>query len=263
MRSSQTPAPTGLQSPKLPLLNRVRPLTLGMIRRLVTQLHDMLIHATAVDHVMGPTWEQLYAPQRADLAVPRPDLELAHVVRQHLHGLAQGLGHHVAGGDRHHVAAVVQDALPAGRPQRHPLNEFYRTPNMERLAARGVRFTQAFVLEHPREAVWELMRDPEKVAACMPGLSGLLVAHAARAFDQVDEAHLAVHGTGGPWCARNHHDALSGTSVGWHDGEWLQRPAGSGRELCWFPDPVGPRDCYRFGTAEPMLLQRVAPPRRA
>ena len=39
-------------------------------------------------------------------------------------------------------------------------------------------------------------------AACMPGLSGLLVAHAARAFDQVDEAHLAVHGTGGPSCAR-------------------------------------------------------------
>ena len=96
-------------------------------------------------------------------------------------------------------------------------------------------------------------------AACMPGLSGLLVAHAARAFDLVDEAHLAVHGTGGPACARNHHDALAGTSIGWHDGEWLQRPAGSGRELCWFPDPVGPRDCYRFGTAEPVLLQRVVP----
>ena len=28
-----------------------------------------------------------------------------------------------------------------GRPQRHPLNEFYRTPAMERLAARGVRFS--------------------------------------------------------------------------------------------------------------------------
>ena len=27
-----------------------------------------------------------------------------------------------------------------GRPQRYPLNEFYRTPNMERLAARGIRF---------------------------------------------------------------------------------------------------------------------------
>ena len=96
-------------------------------------------------------------------------------------------------------------------------------------------------------------------AACMPGLSGLLVAHAARAFDDVEEAHLAIHGTGGPACARSHHDALAGTSVGWHDGEWLQRPAGSGRELCWFPDPVGARDCYRFGTAEPVLLQRIVP----
>ena len=96
-------------------------------------------------------------------------------------------------------------------------------------------------------------------AACMPGLSGLLVAHAARAFDDVEEVHVAVHGTGGPSCARTHHEALAGTSVGWHDGEWIQRPAGSGRELCWFPDPVGPRDCYRHGTAEPALLQRVVP----
>lgn len=29
-----------------------------------------------------------------------------------------------------------------GKPQRHPLNDFYRTPNMERLAAMGVRFNQ-------------------------------------------------------------------------------------------------------------------------
>ena len=29
-----------------------------------------------------------------------------------------------------------------GKPKRHPLNDFYRTPNMERLAARGVRFNQ-------------------------------------------------------------------------------------------------------------------------
>jgi diaminopimelate decarboxylase/aspartate kinase len=30
--------------------------------RLVSQLHDLLIRATAADPVMGPTWEQLYAP---------------------------------------------------------------------------------------------------------------------------------------------------------------------------------------------------------
>ena len=27
-----------------------------------------------------------------------------------------------------------------GKPQRHPLNDYYRTPSMERLAARGIRF---------------------------------------------------------------------------------------------------------------------------
>lgn len=96
-------------------------------------------------------------------------------------------------------------------------------------------------------------------AATSPGMSGLLLAHVARAFDVVDEAHVAAHGTGGPACARQHHDALAGTSIGWHDGEWLQRPAGSGRELCWFPDPVGPRDCYRYASSEPVLLQRVVP----
>jgi arylsulfatase A-like enzyme len=27
----------------------------------------------------------------------------------------------------------------AGKPKRYPLNDFYRTPNLERLAGRGVR----------------------------------------------------------------------------------------------------------------------------
>jgi hypothetical protein len=95
--------------------------------------------------------------------------------------------------------------------------------------------------------------------ACSPGMSGLLVRHVARAFESIDEVHTAVHGTGGPMCARQHHDSLGGISVGWHEGEWLQRPAGSGRELCWFPDPVGARDCYRFASPEPVLMQRMAP----
>jgi carbon-monoxide dehydrogenase small subunit len=32
-----------------------------------------------------------------------------------------------------------------------------------------IRLSQSFVLEHPREAVWALMSDPEAVARCMPG----------------------------------------------------------------------------------------------
>lgn len=94
-------------------------------------------------------------------------------------------------------------------------------------------------------------------AAVSPGLSGLLARQLAARFDRIDEIHVAVHGTGGPACAKQHHHALRGRSLGWHDGQWLYRPAGSGRELCWFPEPIGPRDCYRAELGDPLLLHRV------
>ena len=96
-------------------------------------------------------------------------------------------------------------------------------------------------------------------AASSPGMSGMLVRNLSKAFDLVDEVHIALHGTGGPACARQHHRALSGQSIGWHDGEWLRRPAGSGRELCWFPEPVGAYDCYRGELPDPLLIKRAFP----
>ncbi|MFM7258129.1 MAG: hypothetical protein ACKO1E_06015 [Acidimicrobiaceae bacterium] len=96
-------------------------------------------------------------------------------------------------------------------------------------------------------------------AASSPGMSGLLVRNLSNAFDSIDEVHIALHGTGGPACARQHHRALSGQSIGWHDGEWLRRPAGSGRELCWFPEPVGAYDCYRGELPDPLLIKRAFP----
>jgi arylsulfatase A-like enzyme len=33
-----------------------------------------------------------------------------------------------------------------GKPERHPLNEFYRTPNMQRLARQGVRFSRFYAM---------------------------------------------------------------------------------------------------------------------
>jgi hypothetical protein len=39
----------------------------------------------------------------------------------------------------------------------------------------------------------------------------------------------------------------------------VRRPGFSGRELDWFPDPVGGRDCYRAELAEPQLLQPALP----
>ena len=96
-------------------------------------------------------------------------------------------------------------------------------------------------------------------AGMSPGLTGLLARQLAASFALVDEIHVAIHGTAGPECARQHHRALGGRAVGWHDGEWIERPAGSGRELCWFPEPVGPYDCYRAELAGPLLLQRTFP----
>lgn len=96
-------------------------------------------------------------------------------------------------------------------------------------------------------------------AAFSPGFSCLLARHAAAGFDHVDEVHVAKVGTGGPACARQHHRALGGIAVDWRDGEWTERPAGSGRELCWFPDPVGGVDCYRAALADAVLLHPAFP----
>jgi hypothetical protein len=96
-------------------------------------------------------------------------------------------------------------------------------------------------------------------AGLSPGLSGVLARIAADRLVHVDEIHVATHGTAGPACARQHHRALGDTAIGWHDGEWIDRPGGSGRELCWFPDPIGPADCYRAALADPLLLHRAFP----
>ena len=92
-------------------------------------------------------------------------------------------------------------------------------------------------------------------AGFSPGLTCLLARHAGAGFSTVDEVHVAKTGTGGPACARQHHAALSGEAVDWRDGAWVSRPAGSGRELCWFPDPVGGLDCYRAALPDALLLR--------
>ena len=96
-------------------------------------------------------------------------------------------------------------------------------------------------------------------AGFSPGLSCLLVRHAATAFDAVEEVHVAKVGTGGPACARVHHRSLGGTGVDWRDGAWQRRQGGSGRELVWFPDPVCAQDCYRAALPEALLLAPALP----
>jgi hypothetical protein len=96
-------------------------------------------------------------------------------------------------------------------------------------------------------------------AAMSPGLAGLIARHLADQLAIVDEIHVAVHGTAGRSCARVHHRSLSGLAPGWHDRQWLDYVGGSGRELCWFPEPIGALDCYRARTSVPLLLHRAFP----
>ncbi|HMG45636.1 MAG TPA: Gfo/Idh/MocA family oxidoreductase [Acidimicrobiales bacterium] len=91
-------------------------------------------------------------------------------------------------------------------------------------------------------------------ATFSPGLSCVLARHAASQFDSVDEVHVARQGTGGPACARQHHGALRGRGIDWRDQGWTRRPPGSGRELSFFPDPIGGADCYRAALPDALLL---------
>ena len=96
-------------------------------------------------------------------------------------------------------------------------------------------------------------------AAATPGLTLLLARHAATLFDRVDEVHVASVGVAGPACARSRQDSAAADGREWRDGAWESAPAGSGRELVWFPDPVGARDCSRGDLVETQLLVAAFP----
>ena len=96
-------------------------------------------------------------------------------------------------------------------------------------------------------------------AGMSPGLTGLLARYLADQVAFCDEIHIASHGTAGPSCARQHHRALAGRAVGLRYGEWIRPQSGSGRELCWFPEPVGAYDCYHAEVPSPILLRQDFP----
>ncbi|HVE45964.1 MAG TPA: Gfo/Idh/MocA family oxidoreductase [Acidimicrobiales bacterium] len=96
-------------------------------------------------------------------------------------------------------------------------------------------------------------------AAFAPGLGCLLAKHAAAGFDRVEEVHVAKSGTGGPACAEHHHAARGADGPEWRDGVWTTRRGGSGRELAWFPDPIGSRDCYHAAAPDPLVLVPAFP----
>ena len=98
--------------------------------------------------------------------------------------------------------------------------------------------------------------------AMSPGLSCLLARLAGRDVDVVEQIHVAKTGTGGPACARSTHASLRGAAASWRDGRWHSEPAASGRELVWFPEPIGGVDCYAASSAEAALLTAAFPTAR-
>ena len=189
------------------------------------------------------------------LAAGGARIALVDVRRGAAHAVARTVGGVVVGLDEAEAADIAVLSHPA--PQ---------APTAARLLAAGVPVVSMSDDVEDVRALLELaplaLRHGVTLvvgAAMAPGLSGLLARQLSTQLHEVDEIHVAMHGTGGPSCARQHHRALGGTSLGLHDGEWIRRPAGVGRELCWFPEPINSYDCYRAEMPEPVLLNRVFP----
>jgi hypothetical protein len=92
-----------------------------------------------------------------------------------------------------------------------------------------------------------------------PGLADVLARHAADALEVVDEIHVARAGSAGPACRSTILRAGRGSVQEWRDGAWARHRAGSGRQLVWFPSPVGGLDCHRAGSGQAALLLDAVP----
>jgi hypothetical protein len=92
-----------------------------------------------------------------------------------------------------------------------------------------------------------------------PGLADVLARHAADALETVEEVHVARAGSAGPACRAAVDRADHGPVLEWRDGAWARHRAGSGRQLVWFPAPVGGLDSHRFGSGQAALLVDAFP----
>jgi hypothetical protein len=96
-------------------------------------------------------------------------------------------------------------------------------------------------------------------AGFFAGFSGLLASLSSMAMDEVTEIHIAHAGTGGnAFSSAPPHSGRSKTQE-WRDRRWVPVPSGSGRELVWFPEPIGGKDCYRVASGETKLLLAAHP----
>ena len=174
---------------------------------------------------------------------------------EHLHALAASLGEAARAEEPPYTIAPAADAVivatPAGTHARLAVAALERGASVVSVSDSIEDVRLLLALDDDARRV---NRSVVVGAGMAPGLSCVLARFGARSFRSVDEVHVAKVGTGGPACARQHHRALSDTALDWRDGIWVRRRGASGRELSWFPEPIGARDCYRAALPDALLL---------
>ena len=98
------------------------------------------------------------------------------------------------------------------------------------------------------------------VGACFsPGVSTTLAVHAAALFEEVLEVRTGFVGWAGEQCELERRAELKRPGREWRDGAWHEVRPGGLKELLWFPEPIGARDCGTGALGEALLMHRVLP----
>jgi lysine 6-dehydrogenase len=93
-----------------------------------------------------------------------------------------------------------------------------------------------------------------------PGVGNLCARYGAQKLDEVEEiefiwVHPAISRTGGAGVLHAI-GAFSGDVPSYHQGQWVDVPAGSDKEAIDFPEPVGRVEVFHSGHPEPLTVPR-------
>jgi hypothetical protein len=94
-------------------------------------------------------------------------------------------------------------------------------------------------------------------AGLAPGLSDVLVRHAADSFDTIDDVNIARWGAAGEASASSVRVALSDRGAELRNGEVVELKKRGGEELVWFPNPVDARPCEPVSVGLELLAHAV------
>jgi hypothetical protein len=94
-------------------------------------------------------------------------------------------------------------------------------------------------------------------AGLAPGLSDVLVRHAANSFDTLDDVNIARWGAAGEASASSVRVALADRGAELRDGAVVELRKRGGEELVWFPNPVDARACEPVANGLELLLHAV------